>query len=160
MGTGTLLRAGRVVATLAAALLATFGARAEPDADAARATGCARQFEIAQRLDMESFRDYDAATFRSVHHPDAVTIFANGAVRYGIDAVMAALAPHFNNREAIWAWKELYRVVDGCKTAYILYDTTYDIPSAGFHQHALIGVVYTHVGNRWLAVADQGTRLP
>ena len=160
MGPTAFIRAVRVAVTLAAALSTMAGARAEPDADAARATGCARQFEIAQRLDMESFRDYDAATFRSVHHPDAVTIFASGAVRYGIDAIMAALASHFNNREAVWAWKELYRVVDGCKTAYILYDTTYDIPSIGFHQHALVGVVYTHVGNRWLAVADQGTRLP
>ena len=49
------------------------------------AAGCARQFERAQRVDMESFRDYDAATFKAGHHPDAVTVFASGAVRYGID---------------------------------------------------------------------------
>lgn len=128
-------------------------------ADSGRANGCARQFEVAQRVDMESFRDYDAETFRAGHHPDAVTVFASGATRYGIDAIMAALAPHFANREAIWAWTELYRVVDGCKSAFILYDTTYDIPSIGFHQHALTGVTYTHQGNRWLAIADQGTLL-
>lgn len=80
--------------------------------------------------------------------------------RSGIDAIMAALAPHFAQRQAIWQWTELYRVVDGCNSAFILYDTTYSIPSVGFFQHALTGVTYTHRGNRWLAIADQGTLLP
>jgi hypothetical protein len=123
------------------------------------AEGCAEQFELAQRTDMESFRDYDRETFREGHDPRAVTIFASGAVRYGIDAIMAALEPHFANREAIWAWTELYRVVDGCKSAFILYDATYDIPRIGYHQRTLTGVTYTHDGNRWLSIADQGTYL-
>ena len=89
-------------------------ATAVASAESNAAAGCARQFEVAQRVDMESFRDYDAETFRDGHHPDAVTVFASGARRVGIDAIMAALAPHFADREAIWAWTELYRVVDGC----------------------------------------------
>jgi hypothetical protein len=125
----------------------------------AAAAGCAAQFELAQRTDMESFRDYDAETFRDGHHPDAVTIFASGAVRKGVDAIMSALAPHFANREAIWAWTEVYRVVDGCKSAFILYDATYDIPSIGYHQRTLTGVTYTHDGNKWSSIADQGTYL-
>jgi hypothetical protein len=148
-----LLLGGALVVTLSSATAAVA-------ADSSAAAGCARQFEVAQRTDMESFRDYDLETFRAGHHPDAVTIFASGAIRKGVDAIMAALAPHFANREAIWAWTELYRVVDGCHSAFILYDTTYDIPSIGFHQHALTGVTYTHVGERWLSIADQGTLLP
>jgi hypothetical protein len=124
------------------------------------ATGCARQFEVAQRTDMESFRDYDSETFRAGHDDRAVTVFASGAVRYGVDAIMAALASHFANREAVWRWTELYRVVDGCHSAFILYDTTYDIPRIGFHQHALTGVTYSHDGEKWLSIADQGTLLP
>jgi hypothetical protein len=134
---------------------------ASPQADAPLvAAGCARQFETAQRTDMESFRDYDAETFRAVHHPDAMTVFANGAVRYGIDAIMQALGPHFQNREAVWAWTERYRIVDGCKSAFILYETTYAIASSGFHQRALTGVTYTYHRGKWLALADQGTLLP
>jgi hypothetical protein len=121
--------------------------------------GCAEQFEVAQRTDMESFRDYDRETFREGHDPRAVTIFASGAVRYGIDSIMNTLEFHFANREAIWAWTELYRVVDGCKSAFILYDATYDIPRIGFHQRTLTGVTYTHNGDRWLSIADQGTYL-
>lgn len=134
---------------------------ASPESDGPQAlAGCARQFEKAQRIDMESFRDYDAETFRAGHHPDAVTVFANGAVRYGIDAIMEALRSHFEGREAVWAWTERYRVVDGCKSAFILYETTYDIPSSGFHQRALTGVTYSYHRGKWLAIADQGTALP
>lgn len=142
-----------ITATLTPALTA-----AETDIEVA-AQGCAAKFEEAQRLDMESFRDYDAETFRAVHHPDAVTIFASGHAFYGVDAIMAVLASHFENREAIWAWTELYRMVDGCRSAFILYDATYDIPSRGFHQRTLTGVTYTYKGGQWLAIADQGTYL-
>lgn len=122
---------------------------------------CAAQFERAQKIDMESFRDYDAAAFRDIHHRDAVTIFASGDAFYGVDAIMEALASHFENREAIWGWTEVYRLVDGCTSAFILYDATYTIPSIGYHQRTLTGVTYTysHKGRRWLAIADQGTYL-
>lgn len=121
---------------------------------------CARQFDVAQRVDMESFRDYDAETFRAGHDERTVTVFDSGGVRIGIDAVMAALAGHFQNREAKWSWTERYRVVDGCRSAYILYETVYEIPRIGYRQRALTGVTYTHDGFKWLAIADQGTRLP
>ncbi|MFC5577563.1 hypothetical protein ACFPOA_06005 [Lysobacter niabensis] len=124
------------------------------------AAGCARQFEVAQRLDMESFRDYDQETWLASHDDRAVTVFASGAKRIGIDAIAQVMASHFANREAKWSWTELYRVVDGCHSAVILYDTIYEIPRIGFRQHALTSVSYTHDGNKWLSIADQGTPLP
>ena len=120
---------------------------------------CAERFEAAQRVDMESFRDFDAETFRDSHHPDAVTAFAAGEVRHGVDAIMEALQQHFRDREAIWAWTELYRVIDDCRSAFILYEATYDIPSIGYHQRTLTGVTYSYDGQRWLAIADQSTYL-
>ena len=151
----------RALITVGIAGVALSSAFASPQSDAPQvAAGCERQFEKAQRIDMESFRDYDAETFRKVHHPEAVTVFASGAVRYGVDAIMEALRSHFENREAVWAWTELYRVVDGCKSAFILYETTYNIPSVGFQQRALTGVTYTYHRGKWLALADQGTLLP
>jgi hypothetical protein len=110
---------------------------------------------------MESFRDFDSETFRAIHHPDAITIFASGDHYIGIDQIMEVLEGfHFGPREAGWTWSELYRVVDGCKSAFILYETVYELPSIGFRSHALTGVTYTHDGSRWLAIADQGTPLP
>lgn len=140
--------------------LATACATPAARAQTTTADGCARQFELAQQLDMASFRDYDAETFRAVHDERAITVFGSGASRIGIDAIMATLASHFANREAQWRWTERYRVVDGCRSAFILYETLYEIPRIGFRSRALTGVTYTHDGNRWLAIADQGTPLP
>jgi len=145
---------------LSAALL-TISASTAFAADPVRtADGCAREFDEAQRVDMESFRDFDEPTWLAGHHPEAITIFASGARRQGIDAIAAALHPHFVNRTAVWSWIELYGFVDGCSTGYILYDATYDIPSMGFHQRALTSVTYIHEGGKWLSIADQGTLLP
>ncbi|GAB3354482.1 hypothetical protein [Lysobacter tyrosinilyticus] len=150
-------RRNKVLAAITgAALLAAFA----PSAFAQEAVGCARQFEVAQRTDMESFRDFDKETWLAGHDDRAVTVFASGGRRIGIDAIERAMAGHFANREAVWSWTELYRVVDGCHSAVILYDTVYAIPRIGFRQHALTSVTYTHDGNKWLSIADQGTLLP
>jgi ketosteroid isomerase-like protein len=122
-------------------------------------SGCARKFEAAQRVDMESFRDYDAAAFRAGHDPDAVSIFPSGARFVGIDAIMAALRGHFADREARWSWTEINRRVDGCKVAFIEYEAVYEIPRTGFYQRALTVVTYEYEHGRWLGIMDQGTML-
>jgi hypothetical protein len=143
---------------LAAALLPSSVALSGPAASG-RAEGCARKFEQAQRQDMESFRDFDAEAFRAVHDPDAISIFPSGFTAVGIDAIMAALSGHFTNRNAVWSWTELSRRVEGCRTAVIRYDATYDIPSVGFHQRAFTVVTYIYEHGRWLGILDQGTLL-
>jgi hypothetical protein len=120
---------------------------------------CEREFDEAQRADMESFRDFDAETWRAGHDPDAVSIFPSGATFVGIDAIMDALAGHFENRSAEWSWTELSRRIDGCRTAVIRYDATYDIPSIGYHQRAVTVVTYIYEHGRWLSIYDQGTML-
>jgi Domain of unknown function (DUF4440) len=124
-----------------------------------RGVGCARKFEEAQRQDMESFRDFDAEAFRAVHDPDAISIFPSGFTAVGIDDIMTALSRHFTNRNAVWSWTELSRRVEGCRTAVIRYDATYDIPSVGFHQRAITVVTYIYTHGRWLGIFDQGTLL-
>lgn len=121
--------------------------------------GCAAKFDAAQRADMESFRDYDAETFREGHDVDAVSIFPSGDRFVGIDAIMAALEGHFTGREAIWSWTELNRRVDGCRSAFIEYDAVYEIPSIGYYQRALTVVSYIYERGRWLSIMDQGTML-
>jgi hypothetical protein len=118
---------------------------------------CASAFESAQRRDMESFARYDADEFRRIHHPEAITIFPSGRVVRGVDAIIEALADHFARREAVYTWRELHRFVDACRSAFVLYETVYEIPSTGYRQRALTGVTYVHDGGRWLAIADQGS---
>lgn len=121
--------------------------------------GCEAKFEAAQRADMESFRDYDAVTFRAVHDPDAVSIFPSGDRFVGVEAIMAALEGHFTDRQAIWSWTELDRRVVGCRTAYIEYETVYEIPRIGYYQRALTVVTYIYRAGHWLVIMDQGTLL-
>jgi len=118
---------------------------------------CAREFDEAQRTDMESFRDYDLATWKAGHDVDAITVFAGGQWFQGRDTIAAVLHRHFEDREAIFTWTELTRAVDGCRTATILYDSTYSIPSINFTQRTYTSVVYTRKHGRWLSVIDQGT---
>ena len=120
---------------------------------------CAKKFDAAQRADMTSFRDYDATTFRAGHDRNAVSIFPQGQRFVGVDAIMTALHGHFTDKEAVWSWTELNRRVDGCRSAFIEYDASYDIPRVGFHQRALTVVSYIFEHGKWLGVMDQGTLL-
>ena len=108
---------------------------------------------------MESFANHDAEAFREVHHPEAIAVLPNGRVVRGIDPIVDALAGHFARHEAVSTWRELHRFVDACRSAYVLYETVYEIPSTGVRRRALTGVTYVHEGGRWLAIADQGTVL-
>ncbi len=146
------------LATLAVAVPATLTASAQTTSHHP-ARRCEQKFDEAQRVDMESFRDFDAETFREGHDPEAVSIFPSGFMATGIDEIMTALNGHFTNENAVWSWTELNRRVDGCKTAFIVYDATYDIPSAGFHQRALTVVTYIYERGHWLSIMDQGTML-
>jgi hypothetical protein len=145
--------------TVVAAVSATTPAFAAADRSDARQSDrrCARQFDEAQRVDMESFRDYDLATWTASHDDDAITVLASGVWFQGRDRIAQVLRAHFENREAIWTWTELTRAVDGCRTATILYDATYAIPSANFTQRAYVSVVYTYKHGKWLSVIDQST---
>ena len=44
---------------------------------------------------------------------------------------LRALTGHFRDKNAVWSWTELSRRVDGCRTAVIEYDATYDIDASG-----------------------------
>lgn len=151
---------------LAAAALVAAASAAVPavatadDGSVATAQGCAAKFDEVQRTDMESFRDFDLATWVSVHDPNSVMVSGSGRLYVGIDAIVTALQSHFTNRNATWTWTELFRNVEGCKTATIIYDATYAIPSIGFSQRSTVSVVYTYELGTWLSVIDQTTIRP
>ena len=119
-----------------------------------------RQFDAAQRLEMEAFRDFDRDAWHDLHAVDAVSILPTGAVVAGRDEIARVLAAHFDDRRARWSWTELSRRVQPGAVGHVLYETVYELPSVGFRQRALTGVTYAYDDGRWLVVADQGTALP
>jgi hypothetical protein len=153
-----------VVIGLALAAVAVAMPAAAADTGQAGSTetgrGCLAELEDALRQDMESFRDFDADAFREGHDERAITVFPNGRIANGIDEIMTALGPHFHDRNAVWTWTETHRVVEGCKTAFVVYDARYEIPSIGFRQHQVVAITWIRKHGKWLAVADTNTLLP
>jgi hypothetical protein len=155
------------VAGAAVALAAAVASPAAAEAGTERQLGsagltrwCAQKFDEAQRHDMESFRDFDRATWEAGHDDDAITIYSTGQVVQGREAIGNSQRNHFNNRNATWTWTEKTRAVDGCSTGTIVYDATYAIPSQGFVLRQIVSVTYTFKHGRWLSVIDQGTQIP
>ena len=116
--------------------------------------------EVQSNIDMESYRDFDKATWVAGHDDDAITIYSSGQMVQGRDAIGASQNGHFTNRNAVWSWTELTRAVDGCSTGTIVYNATYAIPSQNFTLHLIINVTYTFKHGKWLSVIDQGTEIP
>ena len=104
---------------------------------------CAAAFEITQQLAMESFANHDAEAFREVHHPEAIAVLPNDRVVRGIDPIVDALAGHFARHKAVSTWRAKW-FVDACRSAYVLYETVYEIPSTGVRRRARTGVTYVH----------------
>lgn len=151
---------------LGVALLGSLAAAAVPAAASGGPTygsgggrGCAEKFDHAQREDMESFRDFDEATWLAGHDRRAVSITATGARFEGLPAITAATRSHFANREAVWSWTEVNREIFDCRTAFIEYVAVYELPRINFYQRAHTVVTYRYVHGRWLSVLDQGTLL-
>lgn len=115
---------------------------------------CAQKFEDVTKDNMRAFRDYDKDAFYKLRNEKAVAIFSSGYAFYGRDNIMKALAGHFSNKKAVWSGEEKYRFVDGCNTAFIVYDTRYD------SEHSLTSVSFTYNDGAWQVVKDQGTLLP
>jgi hypothetical protein len=151
-----LIGLGLVAATLGAAPASAAGGGEQASGNG----HCARQFEEAQRIDMESYRDFDLETWLASHDDDAIAIYSSGLVVQGREAIGESQRNHFTNREAVWTWTELTRAVDGCRTATIVYDATYAIPAREFVLRLIVSVTYTYKHGKWLSVIDQGTEIP
>lgn len=123
--------------------------------------GCVGAFDAAARVDMEAFRDYDARTWRQVHHPEAQTVVASGQRVAGIDNIMRAMRGHFEGREAVFEWTEVSRFIDDtCHSGFVVYETRYRLDSIGFDQQALTTVSLVKEKGRWQVIYDQGRELP
>jgi hypothetical protein len=145
--------AGMLVASPSTSVAST----SDEDLTGAGSHSCGQQLDAAAERDMQTFANFEADAWRAMHHPDAISVLTSGHILVGVDAIMTALNGHFVNKNATWEYQELSRAVDRCRSAYILYETTYAIPSSGLEVHALTGVSWTREHGQWLVIGDQGT---
>lgn len=121
--------------------------------------GCGRQLDAAVDRYVATTTDRDADGFNALLHRDVTGTLPGGAVFAG-KAELAGFIDRFFARTDWTQSFELRRTsVSGCATAYVLFDSVYAEPAAGFSQQLAIGVTWTREHGRWLVLADQNTEV-
>ena len=54
---------------------------------------------------------------------------------------------------------DLKRKVADCDNGFVLFESVYAEPAAGFSQTLMIGITWTREHGRWLVLADQNTEV-
>jgi hypothetical protein len=149
----------RLVAPVVLVTAALSGAatQASPEPSSV-AAGCARQFDVAIDKYTGAHPTRDIDQLASVLHDDWTVIFPDGELLLGKEEGLAWVRDEFFN-DPSWtqSFDEIRRVVRGCKTGFVLFDSIYEQP--GYRTHLLIGLSLTYEHGRWLVVQDQNTRV-
>jgi|1185.fasta_scaffold58530_2 uncharacterized protein (TIGR02246 family) len=153
-------RLNAAAACLVLAAIAAVGPAAAPASAAApAASGCGRQLDAAVHRYLATTDRRDAAGFNALLHRDVTGTLPGGTVFAG-KADMAGFITRFFDRTDWTQTLEPRRTTrTGCATAYVLFDSVYAEPAAGFSQRLAIGVTWTREHGRWLVLADQNTEV-
>lgn len=120
---------------------------------------CEQRFDQAVQTYRATFPARDLDTLGDLLHEQVTVVLANGKIVLGRDAAIEALTPFFEDPRWTQTFDEVTRVVNGCRSGFILFDSVLSFPS-GFTQHTLIGLTFTFDRGRWLILHDQVTLLP
>lgn len=121
--------------------------------------GCGRQFDAAVQTYLRTTDARDARGFNALLHRDVVGVLPGGTVFDG-KAAMAAFVDSFFARTD---WTQTFalkrKVVGDCETGYVVFDSVYAEPAAGYSQQLVVGLTWTREHGRWLVLADQNTEV-
>jgi len=122
-----------------------------------RAVGCERQFHEAVREYVETTDDRDAEGFNALLHPDITAILPGGIVFAGKEETAAFIDQFFARTDWTQSLTVRRTTVDGCATAFVLFDSVYAEPASGYRDDLVIGITWTREHGRWLVLHDQNT---
>ena len=149
----------RILATGLALVASTVAiAAGTPAAASTPATGCGRQFDAAVQTYLRTTDERDADGFNALLHRDVTGVLPGGTVFNG-RAELAAFIDRFFARTDWTQTFHLEREHATCETGYVLFESVYAEPAAGFSQTLMIGVTWTREHGRWLVLADQNTEV-
>ncbi|KAA2265112.1 nuclear transport factor 2 family protein [Solihabitans fulvus] len=146
---------------LTAALALPAGASAADLPDRGhRETGCARQFDQAVQRYLDTTARHDADGFGTLAHDGYTIVMPDATVYAGKTDAMAFIREFFadTNWEQSFTLKQ--RVVSGCQTAFVLFDSVWHRPSDDYRSHLVIGLSWTREHGAWQVVQDQNTKVP
>jgi hypothetical protein len=119
---------------------------------------CEHSFDrtIDRYVGSHPIRDVDMLA--STLHDEWTVIFADGELLVGKEEGLAWVREEFFS-DPSWtqSFTEVRRVVRGCSTGFILFDSIYEQP--GYRTHLMIGLSLTYERGRWLVIQDQNSRV-
>lgn len=122
--------------------------------------GCAAQFDAAVRAYVDATDDRSVARYEKLVHDGYTIIFADGDVLAGKAESMRFIKEFFADTGWNQTFKETRRVVSGCRTGFVLFDSVYTEPADNYRTHLVIGLSFTREHGRWVVIQDQNSRLP
>jgi hypothetical protein len=143
------------IATAAGLPLAAASA-ASPAADGAAAgTSCAKQFSHAVHRYIRTTDERNAPGFERLLDADYTTILPGGTVIAGKDAGSAFINRFFARTDWSQTFAETRRAVEGCRTALVVFDSTYTDEDGAVP--LVIALSWTYHRGHWLVLQDQNT---
>jgi hypothetical protein len=128
-----------------------------PDVDG---WGCQRQFDRAVDTYTRTTHERDAEGWASVLHPEVTAVFAGGDVLYGREATLDWAREFFADPGWTQTFDELTRVVDGCRSGFVLFDSVYTPAPGADPKPLVIGLTFTRERGRWLVLHNQDSNGP
>jgi len=149
----TLFGAVLVAATLAVPPNAVAGG----DHSHGAAARCERQLTDAQLKMNKQFVDRNLEPFLRNYHRDATFILFDGQIFPTTPAIRGYYTGLFANP----AWEATFtvskKVVNGCESAVVIEDATFDIPAVGYHLRYWGTLSWVRDHGQWRVVNDQLT---
>lgn len=120
--------------------------------------GCGRQFDAAVQTYLHTTDQRDARGFNALLHRDVTGVLPGGTTFNG-KAEMAGFIDGFFARTDWTQTFDLERKTADCEVGYVLFESVYAEPAAGYSQTLMIGLTWTREHGRWLVLADQNTEV-
>lgn len=151
---------GAVVATLSLGGAGNAGHALAP-VNAGDAVGtCEHRLDQAVGTYTDTTHNRDADGWASVLHPDVTVVFAGGDVLYGKQQTMDWARGFFADPHWTQTFDERTRVVDGCRSGFVLFDSVYTSAPGADPKPLVIGLTFTYEHGRWLVLHNQDSNGP
>lgn len=124
----------------------------------AAGNGCGRQFDAAVRTYLHTTDNRDARGFNALLHREVVGVLPGGTTFHGKREFAAFIDGFFARTDWTQTFTPRSRAAN-CDTGYVLFESVYAEPAAGYSQQLMIGLTWTREHGRWLVLADQNTEI-
>jgi uncharacterized protein (TIGR02246 family) len=116
------------------------------------------RFGAAVQTYLRTTDQRDARGFNKLLHREVTGVLPGGIVFNG-RTEMAEFIDAFFARTDWTQTFDLKRRTADCETGYVLFESVYAEPAAGYSQTLMIGLTWTREHGRWLVLADQNTEV-